>query len=384
MLQQRIESLEAQVAGLTAIETRLSGLDAKSESVARDVSAVDQKADGRAREILDSLGAVEEHIRKLWDRAAVVDGQFKDVWRNAAATDERFKDVWGNAALTDKQIGNIWENTKLVDEELRKLWDKAAENDIRFKDIWRHAAFADEQFKNVWNKVEIYDGNFKSVWNKLVAVDAEFLNLWQRLDFVRREMLFEMSSTLSARKSESVTPKILAPDKVGAARKDGPRLNLGCGHIQFENFINVDGRELPGVDVKAEVGNLPFEPGSVDEIFSAHLLEHFTQEDLKRRLLPYWISLLRPDGVFRAIVPDGQAMLENLSKGDYSYDEFRTALFGGQDYEGDFHFNLFTPKSLSLLLSESGLVNITTPVTQRRNGDCYEFEIIGHRSTQSS
>ena len=45
-------------------------------------------------------------------------------------------------------------------------------------------------------------------------------------------------------------------------------------------------RDLPGVDVVAKAGDLPFEPGSVDEIYSAHLLEHFPQEAMRRRLLP--------------------------------------------------------------------------------------------------
>ena len=32
----------------------------------------------------------------------------------------------------------------------------------------------------------------------------------------------------------------------------------------------------------------------MSEIYSAHLLEHFPEEELSRELLPYWYSLLRP------------------------------------------------------------------------------------------
>ena len=50
-------------------------------------------------------------------------------------------------------------------------------------------------------------------------------------------------------------------------------------------------------------------------------------------------------------------------------------LFGAQDYAGDFHFNLFEPRSLHTLLDEAGFADIDIPVKARRNGACYELEI---------
>ena len=63
------------------------------------------------------------------------------------------------------------------------------------------------------------------------------------------------------------------------------------------DYVNIDMRELPGVDVVAPIDQLPFDDGTVAEIHSAHVLEHFPQEDLQRRLLPYWRDKLRPGGV---------------------------------------------------------------------------------------
>ena len=54
------------------------------------------------------------------------------------------------------------------------------------------------------------------------------------------------------------------------------------------------------------------EPGTLRELRSSHLLEHFPQEELRRRLLPYWFSLLAPGGRFTAIVPDGEAMVGTM------------------------------------------------------------------------
>ncbi len=153
------------------------------------------------------------------------------------------------------------------------------------------------------------------------------------------------------------------------------RINLGCGHIALPDYLNVDQRDLPGIDLVTSVDRLPFEAGEVEEIYSAHLLEHFPQEAMRRRLLPYWASLLRPGGIFRAVTPDAAAMLKAMTTGTYDFEEFREVLFGAQDYEGDYHYNLFTPESLAQLLEEAGFHHIRVLAAGRRNGKCFEFEL---------
>jgi hypothetical protein len=203
--------------------------------------------------------------------------------------------------------------------------------------------------------------------------------IWQRIEFVRREILFELKYGRNASVTDSPSrvtkSRVIASEKLAAAQTIGLRINLGCGHIPLEGYVNVDQRELPGVDVLADVGDLPIGPGTVQEIFSAHLVEHFPQEMLRRRLLPYWKTLLAPGGVFRAIVPDGEAMLDGVASGNYPFEDFREVLFGAQDYDGDFHFNLLTPPSFIALLHEAGFTDITVPVKGRRNWKCFEFEI---------
>jgi hypothetical protein len=78
----------------------------------------------------------------------------------------------------------------------------------------------------------------------------------------------------------------------------------------------------------------------------------------------------------RAVTPDGAAMLSGVADGSYSFADFREVLFGGQDYEGDFHFNLLTPDSLRQLAEEAGFEAVEVPVQGRRNGQCFEFELI--------
>ncbi len=62
----------------------------------------------------------------------------------------------------------------------------------------------------------------------------------------------------------------------------GPqRLHLGCGADIRAGWINLDTRELPGVDVVADLDacrhrKLPFAADSIDEFHASHLLEHLS------------------------------------------------------------------------------------------------------------
>lgn len=73
------------------------------------------------------------------------------------------------------------------------------------------------------------------------------------------------------------------------------RLNLGSGNRPLAGFVNVDARELPTVDVVADVRALPFPDGSAAEIEASSLLEHFQD--------PYAVL----DEIHRVLAPDGTA-----------------------------------------------------------------------------
>ena len=214
--------------------------------------------------------------------------------------------------------------------------------------------------------------------------DAARLALTHQFEFQRKELLLEVRYGAPApdgtqtSHAEPKTRRILNTEKVNTQRAQGTlRLNIGCGHKPETERINVDMRELPGVDIVATVDRLPFIAGELQEIFSSHVLEHFPQEQLRRQLLPAWVNLLRQGGELRAIVPDAHAMLQAHTQGDMDFDTLRLITFGGQEYEGDFHHTMFTPHSLTALLTEVGLTDIKVEASGRRNGLCLEFEIVG-------
>ncbi len=231
---------------------------------------------------------------------------------------------------------------------------------------------ADGASSDVRQRVECAEGDLRST-----KESVEYL--LGRVEFVRRELMFEMrygAKEIKAGEDSLLTKtKVVSPEKLEAARQTGIRLNLGCGHIHLDGYLNVDRRALPGVDIVSEVDGLPFGKNELSEIFSAHLLEHFPEEQLRRGLLPYFFGLLKGDGVLKAVVPDAEAMIREYSNGNYPYEDLREVLYGGQDYDGDFHFNMFTPDSMVKLLTEAGFKDAAIIEKGRKNGRCYEFEI---------
>lgn len=242
----------------------------------------------------------------------------------------------------------------------------------------RQADATAAQLAQLQGQVERLEGALRN------HLDAVGDRLTDRFEFVRRELFIELRTLLRAEAdgTPSARPaaRVLDAARVDAMRAAGDlRLNVGCGHKPDAGRINIDMRELPGVDVLAAADDLPFAPGEVQEVFSAHVLEHFPQDTLRRSLLPAWVALLRPGGQLRAVVPDAQAMLAAHAAGAMDFETLRLITFGGQEYAGDFHHTMFTPASLCALFTQAGLGDVRVEAQGRPNGLCLECQVVGTR-----
>jgi len=174
-------------------------------------------------------------------------------------------------------------------------------------------------------------------------------------------------------------PRIVDPEHFRRrveAMGDGVRVNLGCGDRPWPDYVNVDLRQLRDVEILADARRLPFAPGTLAEVASAHLVEHFREYQLRTRILPYWKSLLRPRGCLRIICPNWAAMIERLHDGRMSLENFKLVTFGGQDYQGDDHFAMYSPDTLRNLLLDGGFSDIEVLAVDRMNGLCPEMEVV--------
>ena len=135
------------------------------------------------------------------------------------------------------------------------------------------------------------------------------------------------------------------------------KLHLGCGTKHLKDYINIDIRYLPGVD---EVNNIQFlrnyKENSVDEIYACHVLEHFGRWEYKS-VLERWFKILKPGGILRLAVPNFEAICQYYIKTS-DLKDLMGLLYGGQDYEENYHYVTFDKNYLSKDLISIGFKDI--------------------------
>ena len=158
------------------------------------------------------------------------------------------------------------------------------------------------------------------------------------------------------------------------------KLHLGCGDKRIEGYTNIDVRYIPGVD---EINNVRFlrnyKNNSVSLIYACHVLEHFSRWEYKT-VLTRWFELLKVDGVLRLAVPDFAAICSYYTKtGDLK--SVMGLLYGGQDYDENYHYVGFDFNSLSNDLKEIGFRDVrfyNAEKTEHANVDDFSRAYLPH------
>lgn len=156
--------------------------------------------------------------------------------------------------------------------------------------------------------------------------------------------------------------------------EEGLKLHLGCGTVLLPGYVNIDGyrTEHRGwTEVQPDrilrVEELDYPAGSVEEIYTAHTLEHLGATELKRALL-CWHRVLRPRGRLIIEVPDAEAIMRRLlrQKSEEAKDLYYYLLHGTQEFEGEFHKGSFTYNRLVRLLSATGFEEFENAKRKRK------------------
>lgn len=141
------------------------------------------------------------------------------------------------------------------------------------------------------------------------------------------------------------------------------KLNIGCGTRILGGYINLDVRNLPGVNVVHDLRKpLPFPDNEFDYVLAEDILEHFPLEKTAPVFLD-WIRVLKPGGTFELFVPNLDKHVELYTSGKVDLHRMSELLYGGQDYPGNFHFRSFNPVTVQKLFRNHGLklMEITVP-----------------------
>ena len=89
----------------------------------------------------------------------------------------------------------------------------------------------------------------------------------------------------------------------------------GCVREFFDDYVGVDMREGPNVDIITTANNLPFENETFDNVLCLEMLEHDAR---------FWESIKE---MYRVLKPNGSFVITTRSNGfpnhDYPYDYFR-------------------------------------------------------------
>jgi predicted SAM-dependent methyltransferase len=142
----------------------------------------------------------------------------------------------------------------------------------------------------------------------------------------------------------------------------GIMLHIGCGNTRIEGFVNMDRCITATTDQVAEAWDLDaFDDGSVEYIYTRHMLEHLSCAEA-RRALTAWRRALAADGILHVVVPDiafhARQLLGLARSGNADQEAHALAGFYGwqRDMENDAHRWGYTPASLARLLGECGFV----------------------------
>jgi len=131
---------------------------------------------------------------------------------------------------------------------------------------------------------------------------------------------------------------------------------IGCGETkQFNNSIGIDMRITGKTDVIADARKLPFKDESFDYIYSSHIIEHFSHEEVESVLIE-WIRCLKEEGGFELRCPDlrARALIFFLRP---SWDNIKN-IYGEQNYKGNYHSCGFAYNLIKEKLELNGITNV--------------------------
>jgi predicted SAM-dependent methyltransferase len=163
------------------------------------------------------------------------------------------------------------------------------------------------------------------------------------------------------------------------------KLHLGCGNKHIDGYINIDVRHLDGVDLIDNIKELKsFETNSVDVIYASHVLEHFGRNEYMS-ILTRWYDLLKDGGILRVAVPDFEKIVEHYSE-FRDLKQLRGFLYGGQNYNENYHYCVWDFKQLEEDLKYVGFKYVTLydwRKTEHSHVDDFSQSYLPHMNKQN-
>jgi len=133
------------------------------------------------------------------------------------------------------------------------------------------------------------------------------------------------------------------------------KLNLGSGFDLKEGYVNIDIRDIPGIK-RMDVRELDYPDCSANEIYASDIIEHFSKAE-QEPLLKEWYRVLSPNGKLFIRTIDFDRVYINLYLKN-QLELFFKHLYGGQEYEYNYHKWCYTKATMKQILEKIGFKNI--------------------------
>ena len=161
----------------------------------------------------------------------------------------------------------------------------------------------------------------------------------------------------------------------------GVKLNLGCGNEILDGYINIDRYNNTGsVDMSCDIGELPFDDESVDEIYTSHVFEHIGLNEIYA-VIEEWRRVLRDRGRLVMNLPnlEHEVRVWLDTPDDQKWFEVHR-IFGAQSHPGNAHFSGHNPASLKSFLESFDFDVIKCEVGNRGHGE--EIQCLAKKKPQ--
>lgn len=307
------------------------------------------------REVFDQFGTFNETYAcaedwDLWLRWAWANVKF--CFLNEKLALYRIR-THGNLTAAQNEP-RLKENVNHYFRELGNHLTKREQNEFKFPKILR-------QLRRKLFFAYLMAGEKDNAWN----VASGEMRRWRILVNVLPTSLWKLTLLqFRALKHRLLLKKLRTPpisSTVKAMKSNRPlRLHLGCQEKYLKGYVNIDlpPREHTAQTVKADmfadVQELRFDEGTVDEIRSHHLLEHFSRHEALV-LLARWHRSLRVGGMLIIETPDFEASFRKfLEAGDEEKFIFARHIFGSQEAGWAYHKDFWSEEKYVYVLGRLG------------------------------
>jgi len=148
------------------------------------------------------------------------------------------------------------------------------------------------------------------------------------------------------------------------------RIHFGAGRHILPGYFNADAVQHPNAERPLDmvyemrfdgailVQPMPLDDGCAEELFAAHVIEHFARYEVDA-VIGEWKRLLQPGGRLILELPNLEACARNLLAGARPQ-MCMFGIYGDESWKSPYMLHKFgyTPATLSALLAEHGFTNI--------------------------